>query len=679
MLFFTDAELKRYFEAAEAAAKEILLEEIKPKLAAGNLHPAGDQELLEQLQVTRSAEVNENDGVFQLTTIGSLPLKSPKRMVALQLANSNPAFRERFREKLEASGGVTYQISDLSKQSSGSNRKSQKGLQAFGGKGGFMPGYPGGMTSLDMPGGYMLDGSFPGGGSGNITLSSTNSAFFPETSPTGILHHGNYPRSSNGGNGATVTFSDLPTPVMEYLTGITDHFGGKADFHSGADSSLGKGKGKALKPKKEKKEKTSKRDRDLDDADSPERNNDGNDVPSSTEIKKRGRKPKADKQAAQTSSQHFDDAADVQDGKGARKRRKNSRYDDEEEQEYLHSSSSLGGDASSTGGSIIKRRRKGELQIMVDGGAGLTAGGYQALHSSDNRYANGLHSLAGGVLSAMGPPDDTPRRSFRMRSTTAAAAAAHQGLGSLGGYGGYGNYMESPFNPDIFSVFIDTPSNLAHGDPLLSSKPNTGTAADAMRFDFDEVAAHFPSPRAGEQLKGSSPSRWSGGSTTSINSGFFNFPDPSLMKDGMPEEGFARKGKKSKRESRQRDSAESGISVFSEMSAISGLAALSEDHGDIGFSKAVVYPHHDNHEDDEINISLSASATKAPQDGPTSSGSKGKAGSSESKLNNSLLVDSPSLYDVGVGGSFESTNIEVRLSSIVSVSFDSHNVDSIYQ
>ena len=39
------------------------------------------------------SQVNENDGVFQLTTIGSLPLKSPKRMVALQLANSNPAFR----------------------------------------------------------------------------------------------------------------------------------------------------------------------------------------------------------------------------------------------------------------------------------------------------------------------------------------------------------------------------------------------------------------------------------------------------------------------------------------------------------------------------------------------------------------------------------------------------------
>lgn len=38
-------------------------------------------------------ERDESDGVYQLTTIGSLPLKSPKRMVALQLANSNPAFR----------------------------------------------------------------------------------------------------------------------------------------------------------------------------------------------------------------------------------------------------------------------------------------------------------------------------------------------------------------------------------------------------------------------------------------------------------------------------------------------------------------------------------------------------------------------------------------------------------
>ena len=38
--------------------------------------------------------------------------------------------REKFRQKLEASGGVTYQISDLSRQSSGSSRKSKKTVKA---------------------------------------------------------------------------------------------------------------------------------------------------------------------------------------------------------------------------------------------------------------------------------------------------------------------------------------------------------------------------------------------------------------------------------------------------------------------------------------------------------------------------------------------------------------------
>jgi hypothetical protein len=41
----------------------------------------------------------------------TLPLKSPSRMVALQLANSNPAFREKLKKKLEASG-VTFEIDE---------------------------------------------------------------------------------------------------------------------------------------------------------------------------------------------------------------------------------------------------------------------------------------------------------------------------------------------------------------------------------------------------------------------------------------------------------------------------------------------------------------------------------------------------------------------------------------
>ena len=35
----------------------------------------------------------KEDGVYQLSTIGPLPLKSPKRLIALQLANNNPFFR----------------------------------------------------------------------------------------------------------------------------------------------------------------------------------------------------------------------------------------------------------------------------------------------------------------------------------------------------------------------------------------------------------------------------------------------------------------------------------------------------------------------------------------------------------------------------------------------------------
>lgn len=54
------------------------------------------------------------------------------------------------------------------------------------------------------------------------------------------------------------------------------------------------------------------------------------------------------------------------------------------------------------------------------------------------------------------------------------------------------------------------------------------TGAESVRFDFDEVAAHFPSPRAGEHVKGSSPYRWSAGSTNSMNSGFFSFSDGIL-------------------------------------------------------------------------------------------------------------------------------------------------------
>ena len=101
-------ELKRYFEAAESAAKELMEEDRADSELESSLDGAKHQQQQGDEHTSSSSaeekrptagpsrpriERDESDGVYQLTTIGSLPLKSPKRMVALQLANSNPAFR----------------------------------------------------------------------------------------------------------------------------------------------------------------------------------------------------------------------------------------------------------------------------------------------------------------------------------------------------------------------------------------------------------------------------------------------------------------------------------------------------------------------------------------------------------------------------------------------------------
>jgi hypothetical protein len=84
--------------------------------------------------------------------------------------------------------------------------------------------------------------------------------------------------------------------------------------------------------------------------------------------------------------------------------------------------------------------------------------------------------------------------------------------------------------PDIFGTGggIDTPSQLMHLDPPMSGRNGliSSLTTDSTRFDFDQaVAEHFASPRNGEHVKGSLPFRWSAGSTTSVNSGIFNFPE----------------------------------------------------------------------------------------------------------------------------------------------------------
>mmetsp|Transcript_16283 Transcript_16283/g.53026 ORF Transcript_16283/g.53026 Transcript_16283/m.53026 type:complete len:317 (+) Transcript_16283:462-1412(+) len=80
------AELQRYFTAAAEAASEVLQQ-------------APEDSVLEGTEdLTRIAEA------------GIKPLDSPSRMVAVSLASGNANFREKLRQKLEASGGVACKI-----------------------------------------------------------------------------------------------------------------------------------------------------------------------------------------------------------------------------------------------------------------------------------------------------------------------------------------------------------------------------------------------------------------------------------------------------------------------------------------------------------------------------------------------------------------------------------------
>ena len=126
-----------------------------------------------------------------------------------------------------------------------------------------------------------------------------------------------------------------------------------------------------------------------------------------------------------------------------------------------------------------------------------------------------LHSLH---LHDMGPPGDTPsRKGFIFNKGT----KDHSLNGPL----------ESPLSLDkhvsfdgSFNITADTPtlSKLMNLVPP-SAKPGSTLTSDSLRFDFDEIVQHFPSPRAGDL----SSSTWGSlniDSTTSIGS-FFNFPD----------------------------------------------------------------------------------------------------------------------------------------------------------
>ncbi len=89
------SELKRYCKAAEEAAREVLLESQQ-----ADAFGLPDAQTSTTSDVQSLANIDEN-----------LPLKSPSRMVALQLANGNPTFRDKLKRKLEESG-VHFEMED---------------------------------------------------------------------------------------------------------------------------------------------------------------------------------------------------------------------------------------------------------------------------------------------------------------------------------------------------------------------------------------------------------------------------------------------------------------------------------------------------------------------------------------------------------------------------------------
>ena len=480
----TILELQRYFRAAEEAAREIMLEEAI----------TAQQSSLNGVQVNYSQ--NDKDGVFQLTTLSALPLKSPKRLIALQLANNNPSFRERFRQKLEQSGGPL----NTGSQSHHLGSSSTSTLHDF---------------------------------SNNI-ISST--ALWPQQ--VGIPNHGTL-QLDDQGNYTMLTDGDIEkfmqSPDMGWVhsdSSTSESYGRNKQGESClSESKLGK----------------------------KEQQN------SSKKETKRGKKGKV-------KEEDLDERVPASKRKG---KRKEDNYGDLElasngDHQFQQHSTGL------DGSSIIKRRRKGELQIMVDGGLGFGGHAPGPLTNAIKNNTN-MHSLVGGGISEMGPPGETPRRSGRLKSG---------GLPStLSNLNTTFNYLESPFLDkalvDMFSTCgADTPSRLMHLDPPLSKTANT-TTGDAIRFDFDEaVAGHFPSPRAGEHLKGSSPSRWSGGSAGSMASGMFSFPDGLLSgrssgaglveseQSGLQQNIYAKKFKKAHKLDSKRESIESNVSNISDLSGL---------------------------------------------------------------------------------------------------------------
>lgn len=119
-----------------------------------------------------------------------------------------------------------------------------------------------------------------------------------------------------------------------------------------------------------------------------------------------------------------------------------------------------------------KRWRKKELSVTID--------------EADNCFL-GEESKKSAVLV---PPEDTPRRSLRLQGRAPWP----------------GDALDSPLSVERHAEFTfdqvvgvggapgDTPHAVAAVCNVPSSRPSSVLYSDSLKFDFDEVCAHFPSP-----------------------------------------------------------------------------------------------------------------------------------------------------------------------------------------
>lgn len=106
------AELRRYFKAAEEAANEVINEQQQMKHALdvsveqGKLKDGADGAAGSEAIAAANAAINaQTSNMADLVNSSGKSVYSPSRLIALQLANSNPLFREKLKRKLAESAG----------------------------------------------------------------------------------------------------------------------------------------------------------------------------------------------------------------------------------------------------------------------------------------------------------------------------------------------------------------------------------------------------------------------------------------------------------------------------------------------------------------------------------------------------------------------------------------------